>query len=242
VFLDEVGDLAMGSQAKLLRVLQEKQLARVGGNATIPCDIRVIAATNQDLEALAAVDRFRQDLFYRLNVLTIRIPALRERIEDIPLLLKYFLARMNRELGRNVRGVSPEAMQLLQRHRWPGNVRELQSAVMYALVLANGDTLTADCLPRHLLGKSPQGEALAAKQDVDLAVGRMAQELLAAERGDLYYEVQAAVDRAILREVLDHVKGNQVEAAELLGISRTTLRAKIRRLKMVIAKQVNAAE
>jgi len=122
VFMDEVGDMSPGTQAKLLRLLQEKQFERVGGNATIHSDIRIIAATNQDLESLVAAGRFRQDLFYRLNVLTICIPPLRERIEDLPLLLEYFLARMNRELDRHVQSVSPEAMELLQRHSWPGNV------------------------------------------------------------------------------------------------------------------------
>ena len=114
VFMDEVGDMSPGTQAKLLRLLQEKQFERVGGNTTIHSDIRIIAATNQDLESLAAAGRFRQDLFYRLNVLTIRIPPLRERIEDIPLLLEYFLGRMNRELDRHVQSVSPEAMRASQ--------------------------------------------------------------------------------------------------------------------------------
>ena len=153
VFMDEVGDMAPGTQAKLLRLLQEKQFERVGGNTTIHSDIRIIAATNQDLESLAAAGRFRQDLFYRLNVLTIRIPPLRERIEDIPLLLEYFLVRMNRELDRHVRSVSPEAMQLLTQHSWPGNVRELQSAVKYALVHTAGDTLTARLPPSPSSGE-----------------------------------------------------------------------------------------
>jgi len=241
VFMDEVGDMAPGTQAKLLRLLQEKQFERVGGNTTIHSDIRVIAATNQDLESLAAVGRFRQDLFYRLNVLTIRIPPLRERIEDIPLLLEYFLGRMNPELDRHVRRVSPEALQLLQQHSWPGNVRELQSAVKYALVHTAGDTLTADCLPPHLQEKASRVEVLAAEESVDLAVARLVHETLAQKCGNIYYQVQAAVDRVVLREVLEHAKGNQVEAADLLGISRTTLRSKLRALNMVIEKQVNEA-
>jgi len=221
--------------------LQEKQFERVGGNTTTHSDIRVIAATNQDLESLAAVGRFRQDLFYRLNVLTIRIPPLRERIEDIPLLLEYFLGRMNPELDRHVRRVSPEALQLLQQHSWPGNVRELQSAVKYALVHTAGDTLTADCLPPHLQEKASRVEVLAAEESVDLAVARLVHETLAQKCGNIYYQVQAAVDRVVLREVLEHAKGNQVEAADLLGISRTTLRSKLRALNMVIEKQVNEA-
>jgi two-component system nitrogen regulation response regulator GlnG len=241
VFMDEVGDMAVGTQAKVLRLLQEKQFERVGGNTTIHTDIRVIAATNQDLESLVAAGRFRQDLFYRLNVLTIRIPPLRERIEDIPLLLEYFFGRMNRELDRHVRNVSPDAMQLLKQHSWPGNVRELQSAVKYALVHTTDDTLTPDCLPPHLQQHSPRVEVLAAKESVDLTIGRLVQEALAQQCGNIYYHVQAAVDRIVLREVLEHVKGNQVEAADLLGISRTTLRSKLRSLNLVVEKQVNEA-
>jgi two-component system nitrogen regulation response regulator GlnG len=241
VFMDEVGDMAAGTQAKLLRLLQEKQFERVGGNTTIESDIRIIAATNQDLESLAAAGRFRQDLFYRLNVLTIRIPPLRERIDDIPLLLKYFLGHMNRELDRHVRSVSPQAMQLLRQHAWPGNVRELQSAVKYALVHTAGDMLTPECLPPHLQEESSRVEVLAAEESAELAVARLVQETLAQKRGNIYYEIQAAVDRVVLREVLEHVKGNQVEAADLLGISRTTLRSKLRSLGLVVEKQVNEA-
>jgi two-component system nitrogen regulation response regulator GlnG len=239
VFMDEVGDMSPGTQAKLLRLLQEKQFECVGGNTTIQSDIRIIAATNQDLESLAVAGRFRQDLFYRLNVLTICIPPLHERSEDIPLLLEYFLVRMNRELDRHVQRVSPEAMQLLTQHSWPGNVRELQSAVKYALVHTAGDTLTPDCLPSHLQEKSSRVEVLAAEESADLAVARLVQETVAQKRGNVYHQVQAAVDRVVLREVLEHVKGNQVEAADLLGISRTTLRSKLRSLNMVVEKQVN---
>ena len=223
--------------------MQEKQFERVGGNATIHTDIRVIAATNQDLESLAAAGRFRQDLFYRLNVLTIRIPPLRERIEDIPLLLEYFLGRMNRELDRHVQGVSPEAMQLLQQHSWPGNVRELQSAVQYALVHTAGDTLTPECLPPHLQQQSSRGGGAGRR-----AVRRSRPSPGWCRRaspnkcGNIYYQVQAAVDRVVLREVLEHVKGNQVEAADLLGISRTTLRSKLRALGLVVEKQVSDSQ
>jgi len=239
VFMDEVGDMTPGTQAKLLRLLQEKQFERVGGNTTIQSDTRIIAATNQDLESLATAGRFRQDLFYRLNVLTIHIPPLRERIDDIPLLLDYFLVRMNRELDRHVQSVSPEAMEILKRHSWPGNVRELQSAVKYALVHTVGHTLSPDCLPPHLLQTSSPMELLAAEQSVDLAVARMVQETLHRKCGNIYHQVQAAVDRVLLSEVLQHVKGNQVEAADLLGISRTTLRSKLRSLGLVVEKQVN---
>ncbi len=241
IFMDEVGDMAAATEAKLLRLLQEGQFERVGGNTTIHADVRLIAATNQDLESLTAAGRFRQDLFYRLSVLTIRVPPLRERIEDLPALLEYFLGRMNRELGRNVRSLAPEAMELLRQHSWPGNVRELQSAVKHALVHTAGEMLAPDALPPHLQQRSSRLDALTAGPSVDLDVARLVQDSLAGECGNIYYRVQAAMDRVVLREVLEHVKGNQVEAAELLGISRTTLRSKLRSLNMVVEKQVNAA-
>ncbi len=234
LFMDEVADMAPATQAKLLRLLQEEQFERVGGNATIHADIRVIAATNQDLESLAAAGRFRQDLFYRLNVLTIRIPPLRERIDDIPLLVNYFLGRMNRQFDRRVHGVSPEAMQLLKQHNWPGNVRELQSVIKHALIHTPGDIVSPEGFP---VNWPPSAVVLG-----DLDVGRLVRELLAASRGNIYYHVQAAVDRVVLDAVLEHAKGNQVEAAELLGISRNTLRSKLRNLGLVVQKQLNEAE
>ena len=239
IFMDEVGDMTPATQSKLLRLLQEGQFERVGGNATIRTDVRLIAATNQDLESLAAAGRFRQDLFYRLNVLTIRIPPLRERADDIPLLVQYFLGRMNRELDRQVRGVSPEALRLLNQHHWPGNVRELQSAVKHALIHTPGDVLLPEALPVHLREGPVAGPSPAAG---DLEIGRMVRELLEKSRGNIYYDVQAAVDRVVLGAVLEHVKGNQVEAAEILGISRNTLRSKLRSLGLVLQKQLNEAE
>jgi two-component system nitrogen regulation response regulator GlnG len=242
LFMDEVGDMAPATQAKLLRLLQEEQFERVGGNATIHTNIRLIAATNQDLESLAASGRFRQDLFYRLNVLTIRIPPLRERLDDIPLLLNYFFGRMNREFDRHVHGASPEAMQLFMQHNWPGNVRELQSVVKHALIHTPGDIILLDSLPVHLREGPAAGQQPSAGAGGELEVGRLVRELVAANRGNIYYHVQAAVDRVVLNGVLEHVKGNQVEAAELLGISRNTLRSKLRNLGLVVEKQLNEAE
>ena len=238
IFMDEVGDMAPAIQAKLLRLLQEQQFERVGGNTTIRTDVRIIAATNQDLESLAASGRFRQDLFYRLSVLTVRVPPLRERIEDLPLLLEYFLGRMNRELDRHVHRVSPEAMQLLQQHCWPGNVRELQSAVKYALVHAAGEVLTPDCLPAHV--RSGTRTVASAGEGVPPSdVAGLVRELLASGCGNLYRRVQEEVDRVVLDEVLRHVKGNQMEAAEILGISRNTLRSRLRTLGLAVEKQLS---
>ncbi len=241
IFMDEVGDMAVATQAKLLRLLQDGQFERVGGNVTIRTDVRLIAATNQDLESLAAAGRFRQDLFYRLNVLTIRIPPLRERIDDIPLLVQYFLGRMNRQFDRHVHEMSPEAMQLLKQHNWPGNVRELQSVVKHALIHTPGDIVTPEGLPMPLRETSSSAQAPSGLGG-ELEVARLARSLLEDGRGNIYYHVQAAVDRVVLNVVLEQVKGNQVEAADLLGISRNTLRSKLRNLGLVVQKQLNEAE
>jgi two-component system nitrogen regulation response regulator GlnG len=227
--------MAPATQAKLLRLLQEGQFERIGGDTTITTSIRIIAATNQDLESLVAAGRFRQDLFYRLSVLTINVPPLRDRIDDLPLLVEYFISRMNPELGRRVQDVSPEAMQLLKAHSWPGNVRELQSAIQYGLVHSSGDMLTAESLPQHLR------ESAAAPGD-DRAVCDVAQivrDLLKRQSGNIYYRVQAAIDRVVLETVLEHVKGNQVEASDILGISRNTLRSKLRSLGLIVEKHIN---
>jgi len=242
IFMDEVGDMAPATQAKLLRLLQQEEFERVGGNSTIHTNVRLIAATNQDLESLVAAARFRADLFYRLNVLTIRIPPLRERLDDIPLLLNYFFARMNREFDRHVHGVSPEAMQILKQHNWPGNVRELQSVVKHALIHTPGDMLLPDCLPVHLREGPAASQSPSAFMGGALEVGRLVREMLERSSGNIYYNVQAAVDRVVLNAVLEYVNGNQVEAAELLGISRNTLRSKLRNLGLVVEKQLNEAE
>ncbi|MGO8745226.1 MAG: sigma-54-dependent transcriptional regulator [Thermoguttaceae bacterium] len=239
IFMDEVGDMASGPQGKLLRLLQDQQFERVGGNTTIHTDVRVIAATNQDLESLAASGRFRQDLFYRLNVLAIHVPPLRERMDDLPLLVEYFLNRTNRELDRHVQEVSPEAMRLLERHSWPGNVRELQSSIKFALIHASGDVLTPECLPASFRKPPPPTEAQpSAASSGSEAIARIVRRLLNERTPDLYHAIQVEIDRVVLEEVLQRVKGNQVEAAEILGISRTTLRAKLRATGLTIEKQV----
>jgi nitrogen regulation protein NR(I) len=239
IFLDEIGDMALSTQAKMLRLLQEQRFERLGGNETIQTDVRVLAATNQDLEAAAAACRFRQDLLYRLNGFTIRLPPLRERREDLPLLVDHLIRKFNRGMDRQVRAASPEAMRLIEAYPWPGNVRELQSAIRYALVQASGDVLAPECLPESVRDWSPSPPpaampAPAAGYDPAAHV----RELLRRGETDIYRKVCEGTDRAILETVLRHTKGNQVQAAELLGISRTTLRAKLRALRMTVEKQL----
>ena len=241
LFLDEIGDMSPATQAKVLRVLQEKTFERVGGNQTVRADVRVLAATNQDLEEAIASGKFRGDLYYRLNVFAIHLPPLRERFEDLPLLVNYFIGTMNRELGRNVRGISPEALAILKRHPWPGNVRELQSAIKYALVQTRGEILTPDCLPEAVkIPASDQSNARGepgGERGFDL-VGYV-RELVAGKQPSIYQTAHAAVDRILLEEVLRSVEGNQVEAARVLGISRNTLRSRLHALGISIEKQVS---
>jgi two-component system nitrogen regulation response regulator GlnG len=239
LFLDEVGDLSAAAQAKVLRLLQERRFERVGGGETVRADVRVLAATNQDLEAAVAAGRFRRDLLFRLNGFTIRLPPLRERREDVPLLVEHFIRCSHPAPGRPVRAASPEALRLLEAYPWPGNVRELQAAVRYALVHATGDVLTPDCLPESVRrGTPPPGLARPAP-DADLAgLARLVQGLLQFGETDVYRRASLEADRVIIETVLRHTKGNQLQASELLGVSRTTLRAKLRALGLSVEKQL----
>ena len=233
IFLDEIGDMSAATQAKVLRVLQEQRFERVGSNETIRTNVRVIAATNRDLNALAAQGQFRIDLYYRLSGFTIRLPALRDRAGDVAVLASHFLRQMSRDVGKQVRVITPEALELLNRHPWLGNVRELQSAIKYAIVRTGSDVVTVESLPEHL---RPSSRAVAS-DSFDLT--QLITELLARGETDLYRIVHNEVDRVLLEEALKHVRGSQLEAAALLGISRTTLRAKLRALGMAIEKHVS---
>src|SRR5579884_1663724 len=238
IFLDEIGDMALSTQAKMLRLLQEQRFERLGGNETIQTDVRVIAATNHDLEAAVSAGRFRQDLLYRLNGFTIHLPPLRERIDDLPLLVEHFLKIFNRDLNRQVRSVAPEAMRLLEAYPWPGNVRELQSTLRYAMVHAPSEVLTADCLPESLRDWTSGAEAEPASPATGFDLAEHVQRLLHSGDADIYRKACEAADRVILEAILRHTRGNQVQASELLGISRTTLRAKMKTLGMIVEKQI----
>ena len=223
LFLDEIGDMAAHTQAKVLRVLQDQQFERVGGREPVQVDVRLIAATNQRLDEMVTTGRFREDLLYRLNGITITLPPLRDRPDDIPKLVAHFIRLTNEKLGKSVQSATPEAMTRFVQHGWPGNVRELQNAVRYAVIRTLGDVLTPDCLPESLL---PNRTGAAAP--VELADLRaLVRALLTAGDADIYRRVIHEVDRVILAEALGFVDGNQVHASELLGISRTTLRAKL---------------
>jgi nitrogen regulation protein NR(I) len=236
LFLDEVGDLTPLTQTKLLRLIQEQRFERVGGNETIQTNVRLIAATNCDLEELVSAGQFRGDLFYRLSVFTIRMPPLRERTGDIPLLIDHFLRRFGRELGKEVTKADPQAVELLQQYPWPGNVRELQSAIKQALLQASGPVLIPEFLPAAIRNKETKVVAAAEGVDWD----RFVAERLQAGSRDLYAETLTLMERQLLTRVLNHTHGNQVQAARILGITRGSLRTKLRALGITIEKGVAA--
>ena len=249
IFLDEVADMSPLTQSKVLRLLQEQQFERVGGNETLQSDVRVLAASNQDLEALVAAGRFRQDLYYRLSVFTIRLPGLRERGDDLLLLVKHYLRRFNRELGKDVQQIAPEAMALLRDYPWPGNIRELQSVLKQALLLAAGPILVPDFLPASLRkgGADRQAAALASQPQADALDGFAAfaphvEARLKEGAENLYEEMLRRMERLLLTRVLQHTGGNQLQAAKILGITRGSLRTKIRDLGITIARTISGSE
>jgi two-component system nitrogen regulation response regulator GlnG len=238
VFLDEVGDMSPLTQSKMLRVLQEQQFERLGSNDTVQTDVRVLAATNQDLPALVAAGRFRQDLYYRLGMVTIHLPALRERGADLQLLVQHYLRLYSRELGKDVQAVAPEALEVLRGYVWQGNVRELQNVLKQALLQATGPVLAADFLPASL--RHPK-DARPSDKDA-LTLQQFIAERLAAGTEDLYAETLRQVERRLLAQVLEHTGGNQLQAARILGITRGYLRNKIRDLGINIARTVEVEE
>ncbi len=239
LFLDEIGDMPMTLQSKILRVLQDQHFERVGGNETVRTDVRIIAATNRNLEAMVAQGAFRPDLYYRLNVYTIALPPLRERLEDLEPLVAHFVARANTELEKAVRNVAPECMELLRRYPWPGNVRELQSAVRRAVLGTTGPALVIDALPElvkkvGVSGSPPVPAAGASTTDWEHFVEERLR--LGTER--LYDEALALMERQVITRALRHAGGNQVQASRILGITRTTLRAKMRQIGLTLETTV----
>jgi DNA-binding NtrC family response regulator len=209
LFLDEVGDLDLDLQAKLLRVLQTGQFERVGGNETVSADVRVISATNRDLPAQVAAGRFREDLFYRLNVVLIRLPPLRERRDDVPLLAEHILGRLSRKYHWPQLGLSPEARNQLLSHTWPGNVRELQNVLARAAILARGRPILPEDLGK--VGLPAAGASPAAPSGSPLALK----------------DILAETERRVIAQALGEAKWNRTRAARLLGISRRQLFDKI---------------
>jgi two-component system, NtrC family, nitrogen regulation response regulator GlnG len=226
LYLDEIGDMPLELQSKLLRALQERVIERVGGRETIPVDVRVLAATHRDLDTLMKDGRFREDLYYRLNVVTVNLPPLRERRRDIPLLVEHFLAKYSEELGE--RAIGPDTLDRLVGYGWPGNVRELENVVQRAMVLAT----TGAILPEHLpIGPVSAAASVVMDASLEDIVERKLMECVRGLRhrgsAKLYGLILALVEKPLLRAVLRETGGNQVRAAQILGINRNTLRKKI---------------
>jgi two-component system nitrogen regulation response regulator GlnG len=233
LLLDEIGDMAPALQAKMLRVLQEQRFERLGGNETVETHVRVLAATNHDLEKAVAEGAFRKDLYYRLKVATIRVPPLREHLDDVAELAHYFLFRFNSELGRDLRGLTPEALELLVSYSWPGNVRELQSALKQAMLQASGHILAAEFLPNFVRGQAaPQTPAV--PKELDFYA--LTESLLKSGAKDLHNRAMEAMERVLLPQVLRFTEVHQAQESELLGISSNTMRKNLRHLGFAVGK------
>lgn len=226
LLLDELGDMSPAIQAKFLRILQDGCFQRLGGTETLHADVRVIAATNQDLEAKIESGEFRSDLYWRLCSFTIPLPPLRRRREDLPLLIDHFIQLANQRMSQRALRVSDEALALLTAHHWPGNIRELHSAITYAVVHAVAEVITPESLPESCRG----GGAGPAVDDTEMRwVGEVVRRRLVGGQQDIYRELLQRFDAAVVEATLQHVGGNQVAASRRLGVSRNTLRAKLRR-------------
>ncbi len=221
LFLDEIGEIPVEMQVKMLRALQEGSFERVGGVQTIKVEVRVVAATNQNLQEKIKQGTFREDLFYRLNVVPIHLPPLRERRSDIPLLVQHFLDKFNLRLRKSIEGITPEALNSLQEHQWPGNIRELENVIERCLLFASGAQITLQELPPELLQSGTQGgvyipPAIACDMSMSLP--------------ELWKIQKERLEREMLRRALDQTQGNVTKAADLLGISRKSMQKKMKDL------------
>jgi DNA-binding NtrC family response regulator len=230
VFLDEIGDMGLALQAKVLRFLEEKTFKRVGGTRDIRVDVRIIAATNRDLEKAVRQSLFREDLYYRLKVIPIYLPSLKERKEDIPRLVDFFLDQFNREFKKATRGVSGDALECLMRYRWPGNIRELRNVIERAMILENKPEIDVSDLPREIVDERPAGnERESEEDDVEMAASTDSVtdgSPFVLPDGGMPLE---DVERRMVKQALERTRGNQTHAARLLSISRDALRYKMKK-------------
>ncbi len=246
LFLDEIGDMPLEAQTRLLRVLQQGEYTTVGGRTPIRTDVRIIAATNRDLRQLIGQGLFREDLYYRLNVVPLRLPPLRERVEDIADLVRHFLRKAENE-GLPAKSLDSEGLEILRRHRWPGNVRELENLVRRLAVLHSGDSIPATVLASEL--KEPARVLAAEAQEESLPLGAAVEQFLTRyflSHGDrlpppgIYDRIIQEVERPLISICLGATRGNQIRAAQLLGLNRNTLRKKIRDLGLEVIKGLRA--
>jgi DNA-binding NtrC family response regulator len=222
IFLDEIGTMSLETQAKILRVLQDRKFMHLGGVQELQVDVRVIAATNIDLNILVREGKFREDLYYRLNVITVDLPSLRSRAEDVPPLVSHFLAKFAAENGKSARQISPEALRPLMDYGWPGNVRELENVIERAVVLSNGPVIGAELIPDHIVGRGAEGKMFEHRPDASL------------------FEIVEACERRLIVNMLEKCNWNQTDAAERFHIPLSTLNQKIKRLNIEIRKKAAA--
>ena len=241
LFLDEIGDMPAEAQTRLLRVLQEGEFTTVGGRQPVKANVRIVAATHRDLRASIRAGLFREDLFYRLNVVPIRLPPLRERTEDIPLLARHFLDRA-RASGLPMKSLSNEALERLKRHAWPGNARELENLMRRLAALYPQETIGEEAVAAELAeAEAPSDGAPRSSETLEQAVERHLKLFMAAHKDgmpirDLHDRVIAEVERPLLRLALSATRGNQIKAAALLGLNRNTLRKKLRDLELPVVR------
>jgi DNA-binding NtrC family response regulator len=219
IFLDEIGTMSLETQSKILRVLQDRKFMHLGGVHEIQVDVRVIAATNVDLKILVREGKFREDLFYRLNVITVDLPPLRSRVVDVPLLVNHFLAKFCAENGKSPRQISPEALRPLMDYGWPGNVRELENVIERAVVLSNGPVIGIELLPDHIVGRGSQGKMFEHRPDASL------------------FEIVEDCERRLIVDMLEKCNWNQTEAADRFHIPLSTLNQKIKRLNIEVRRR-----
>jgi nitrogen regulation protein NR(I) len=244
IFLDEIGDMTPATQTKILRVLQSGTFERVGGNQPIQVNVRVIAATNKPLEQAVAARQFREDLFYRLNVVRIQLPPLRERPEDIRLLVNYFLKKFARDQKHPPKSIASSTVKMLEKFHWPGNVRELENAIQRAVVVAKGDVILPGDLPPEIADPgsagttaSPSTSAMAVGESGTTELAMLARTLFRWARQDPKLKIIPTIERELIIHALQETKGNQVHAAKLLGITRATLRKRVE--KFGITRELN---
>ena len=241
IFLDEIGDMPLSIQAKILRLIQERSIERLGGAGTIPVDVRIIAATNRNLEKAIAEDRFREDLYYRLKVVTVALPRLKDRPGDIPLLCEYFVSLFSKEMGIDNPGVTEEAKALVQKYPWPGNVRELANAIKKALIFSSGYPIRPADMSQAISGslEKPGVEP----QNLEKAVRERVREILSTEDSkDLFHELMDRFGGIIISEALNLNDGNRSRAARILGLSRPTLQSKIEKYNLMFETSVRNNE
>jgi two-component system nitrogen regulation response regulator GlnG len=225
LLLDEIGDMSSVTQAKVLRVVQNGEFQKVGGVETLSVNVRILAATNKDLEAEIEAGRFREDLFHRINVVSIDIPPLRERREDIADLVRYMIRRFNSQLGVEIAGAAPEFLEALAAHDWPGNVRELENVTKKAMVVCKTNILSSD--DYRLPGRAGQQTRGASVHEELAGIAKRLLTEAAGSSDSPFDEIVAEMEKRLIEHALDMTHGNQVRASSLLGIARTTLRKKI---------------